>query len=86
MERLYQQLLDWLHHQGIQKHPAQTPFEFADHASQTYPPAQRDLIQTISQSYVAWRYGNHPPTITHLQQQLRLLKQKKIESRKDHKH
>jgi protein-glutamine gamma-glutamyltransferase len=83
MERLYQQLLDWLQHQGIQKHPAQTPFEFASYASQTYPPAQRDLIHMISQAYVAWRYGSQTPILSQLQQQLHLLKQKRTKPKQE---
>jgi hypothetical protein len=66
MERLYRQMLRWLADQGIHKHPAQTPLEFAQHSTHQHP--QGLTIQTIAQAYVGWRYGNQAPNLPDLQQ------------------
>jgi protein-glutamine gamma-glutamyltransferase len=71
MERLYQQMVQGLTHQGFPKHPAQTPLEYAHQVQ----PAQSDLraaaIAEISQAYILWRYGGQSPNLAHLKQRLR---------------
>jgi protein-glutamine gamma-glutamyltransferase len=71
--RLYQQLTDWLARQGIPKHPAQTPWEYARIV------ANRGFLrgdvtpQIITNAYLAWRYGGETPDLLELQQSFRQL-------------
>jgi transglutaminase-like putative cysteine protease len=75
MERLYRQLLDWLSTQGLTKHPAQTPWEYARQVqAQAKDIDQGATVETITQAYMAWRYGvqgGQEPALNHLHQQLR---------------
>jgi transglutaminase-like putative cysteine protease len=77
MERLYRQLLDWLRTQGLPKHPAQTPWEYARQVqAQGQDTLQITTVETITQAYVAWRYGGqhrHGADLNHLNRQLRRL-------------
>jgi transglutaminase-like putative cysteine protease len=77
MEALYQQMLQGLAQQGIRKHPAQTPFEYAQVAQtsqQLTDTPQHQAIQAISQAYVSWRYGRQQPNLGELRQWLDILK------------
>jgi protein-glutamine gamma-glutamyltransferase len=71
--RLYQQLTDWLARQGLPKHPAQTPWEYARIV------ANRGFLrgdvtpQIITNAYLAWRYGGQTPDLVELQQSFRQL-------------
>ncbi len=61
MERLYQQLIDWLHEQGVTRSPGLTPFEYI-HYAQTVLPQLRSVpghsvLDSIVHHYVEWRYG-----------------------------
>jgi len=76
MDRLYQQMLQWTSQKGLNKHPAQTPLEYAQVSSQKYPPATAQVIDEISQAYVSWRYGGGSPDWKKLQQRWHRIKQK----------
>lgn len=61
MERLYQQMMDWLQEQGVPRLPALTPFEQI-HYAQTVMPQLRSVpghqvLDSIVHHYVEWRYG-----------------------------
>lgn len=73
MESLYQQMLRVLKTQGYNKHPAQTPLEYARSMRQHQPPASAEVIDEISQAYVRWRYGAARPNIQPLRYRLREL-------------
>jgi transglutaminase-like putative cysteine protease len=68
MERLYQQMLQWALVQGLGKHPAQTPLEYAQCSYQHYPPARAQVIDEICQAYVSWRYGGNAPNLNQLRE------------------
>lgn len=74
MQQIYQQMLALLKKLGYPKHPAQTPCEYADGATQHHPPEQADIIEEISQAYVSWRYGEQPPNLDHHKQQFKTLR------------
>jgi protein-glutamine gamma-glutamyltransferase len=76
MERLYRQMLDWLGSQGVGKHPAQTPLEYADQAQTQHPPHRAAVIQAISAAYVQWRYGGTVPDLGPLQRQFKTIRQR----------
>jgi hypothetical protein len=71
MESLYQQMLKILAAKGYNKHPAQTPLEYARLSRQNHSPVSAEVIDEISQAYVRWRYGNQIPNIKLLRQRLR---------------
>lgn len=68
MESLYQQMLQWTAKQGLGKHPAQTPLEYARVAYQHHSPSNAQIIDEICQAYVKWRYGSHTPNLPQLRQ------------------
>lgn len=76
LEALYQQMLSWLNTQGISKRSVQTPFEYVRQAKASRPPEQAAIVETISNAYVAWRYGGRSPDIASLKQALKTLKQR----------
>lgn len=71
--RLYQQLIDWLGTQGIRKHPAQTPLEYARVVQTQTAPAIHQTTQRITAAYLAWRYGDQPADLRQLQTALQQL-------------
>ena len=74
MARLYQQMLQFMAEQGIQKHPTETPLEYVQQVRLTYPIAKADIVAELSQAYVTWRYGEQIPDIPYLHQRLLLLR------------
>lgn len=68
MERLYQQMLQWTTEKGLNKHPAQTPLEYARVSNMHYPAKTAEVIEEISQAYVGWRYGGNSPDMNNLRQ------------------
>jgi hypothetical protein len=60
IERIYQQLLDWLAAQGFPKRSTQTPLEYAQALCQTGQFPQAEQVMVIIQSYLRWRYGHQP--------------------------
>jgi transglutaminase-like putative cysteine protease len=74
MENLYQQMLQWTAKQGLGKHPAQTPLEYARISHQQHPPATAQVIDEICQAYVSWRYGGDSPNWQQLRQKWQALK------------
>lgn len=77
IERLYQEMLDWLKVQHVVKRTAQTPFEFMQATIQTQPTHHRATIEAISQAYVRWRYGGQlPSNLQELRDRLRNLKKR----------
>ncbi|WP_299404947.1 DUF3488 and DUF4129 domain-containing transglutaminase family protein [Acaryochloris sp. IP29b_bin.148] len=75
MERLYQQMLHLLAHEGIPKHSHETPFEYTHRLRRTATQPVATLISDISQAYVDWRYGQQIRPISQVQQQFQSLKQ-----------
>ncbi|MBE9028171.1 DUF3488 domain-containing protein [filamentous cyanobacterium LEGE 11480] len=72
--RLYQQLTDWLSHQGMTKQATQTPREFAQvvHDRRASTECVR-TTQRITEAYLSWRYGHQTPALAPLKQALRQL-------------
>ena len=71
MERLYQQMIDWLQAQGVRHQPALTPFEYIDHAQTTVPLLRslpsHQVLNSIVHHYVEWRYGSVETDVTTLE-------------------
>ncbi len=78
VDRIYQQMLAQLRVQGIFKHPAQTPLEYAQTVRDNRSAATSILVTEISQAYNAWRYGAEAQRIDRLQDLLTSLKKEKI--------
>lgn len=77
IERLYQEMLDWLKIQQVVKRRAQTPFEFMQATVQSQSAHHAATIEAISQAYVRWRYGGQlPPNLPELRDQLKHLKKR----------
>ncbi|MBM0742450.1 DUF3488 domain-containing protein [Phormidium sp. CLA17] len=77
IERLYQEMLDWLKIQRMVKRTAQTPFEFMQATVQSQSVQRGATIEAISQAYVRWRYGGQPSdNLQELRNQLRNLKKR----------
>ncbi len=74
MERLYQQLQRDLAAQGLPRHPAQTPLEYARCVEEQRPGLVAEVTATIAQAYARWRYGAIPPDLDRLQAELRRLR------------
>lgn len=70
MERLYQQMTDWLQEQGVQRQSALTPFEYIHHAQSTVPFLRsvpgHQVLDSIVCHYVEWKYGAVESDITTL--------------------
>lgn len=77
MEAIYQQMLQYLARQGLQKQAAQTPLEYAADCRTRYPNEQAKAINEISQAYVHWRYGGQRPNLTELKELLGRLQPRK---------
>ncbi|MEO1593078.1 MAG: DUF4129 domain-containing protein, partial [Cyanobacteria bacterium J06632_22] len=73
MEKLYQQMLQRLAQQGYAKSASQTPFEYAKGLRRdlNFPHAQ--VVDTITQAYVGWRYGQRSPSLQQLRSDLQQL-------------
>ncbi len=56
MERLYQQMNDWLLQRGISRQVAWTPFEYSRVVAAKLPEAQ-GVVNNIIHAYVQWQYG-----------------------------
>ena len=78
VDRIYQQMLAQLREQGVSKHPAQTPLEYAQIVRDTRSATTSLPVTEISQAYSAWRYGSEAQQIDRLQDLLTSLKQEKI--------
>jgi protein-glutamine gamma-glutamyltransferase len=78
MARLYQELVDWAGDQGIPKHPAQTPNEYARRLGERGFLVGQTVPQVITQAYLGWRYGEQSPAdVRSLQQALRQLQRQR---------
>jgi len=75
MESLYQQMLQWLSSQGIQKAPVQTPLEFARQIRYQQTSIPVEVVDEISQAYLHWRYGGQHADTRYLGQRLRQARQ-----------
>lgn len=82
IERLYQQMLDWTATQGLRKHAAQTPLEYAQILHQHYPTSVAKVIEEICQAYLSWRYGGQLPNVEELTMQWQTLKKYQLSNRK----
>lgn len=71
MERLYQQMLDWLASQGWPKQSTETPIEYGQRLYQQAHSHQAQPANEIAHAYVRWRYGGESQDLTYLQQQLK---------------
>jgi transglutaminase-like putative cysteine protease len=78
VDRIYQQMLAQLREQGVSKHPAQTPLEYAQAVRENRSTTTSLLVTEISQAYTAWRYGSEAQQIDRLQDLLTNLKREKI--------
>jgi protein-glutamine gamma-glutamyltransferase len=77
IERLYQEMLDWLKMQHVVKRKAQTPFEFMQATVPLQSAHHAATIEAISQAYVRWRYGKHlPDDLPELRDRLKNLKKR----------
>jgi transglutaminase-like putative cysteine protease len=74
MARLYQKMLHHLVAQGFQKHPSETPLEYAQQIQQSHPGPAADIIVELSHTYAAWQYGRITPDLTYLQQRWQTLR------------
>jgi protein-glutamine gamma-glutamyltransferase len=77
VDRIYQQMLAQLRAQGVSKHPAQTPLEYAQIVRDSRSATTSLLVTEISQAYTAWRYGSEAQQIDRLQDLLSSLKREK---------
>jgi transglutaminase-like putative cysteine protease len=73
VERLYQQMVDWLAQEGWRKHPAQTPGEYLQRLEQQrISPQMQVVVRSITQEYLAWRYaGRSGGDVVELRRSLR---------------
>jgi protein-glutamine gamma-glutamyltransferase len=78
VDRVYQQMLAQLRLQGMTKHPAQTPLEYAQVIRDNRSAAMSLLVTEISQAYSAWRYGEEAQRIDRLQDLLTNLSKEKM--------
>jgi len=77
IERLYQEMLDWLKLQRVVKRTAQTPFEFMQTAIHAQSADRAATMEAISQAYVRWRYGGQlPDNLQDLRDRLKNLKKR----------
>ena len=71
MERLYQQMTDWLQEQGVRHQPALTPFEYIHHAQTTVPLLRSlpgyQVLDSIVNHYIEWQYGAVESDVTTLE-------------------
>jgi transglutaminase-like putative cysteine protease len=74
VERIYQQMLANL---ALPKHPAQTPFEYAQTVRDNRSSSIGTVVTEISRSYTAWRYGAEAQQVDRLQELLTTLKKEK---------
>jgi protein-glutamine gamma-glutamyltransferase len=62
MERLYQQMMDWLQLQGVDRPSSLTPFEYMHYAKNIVPHLRsvpgHQVLDSIVHHYVEWRYGS----------------------------
>jgi transglutaminase-like putative cysteine protease len=77
MAALYRQMVDWLAAQGVSKPASQTPLEYAQHVQQQQSRETAAVVDEISQAYVQWRYGGHPPNLSYLRQRFTSLKKRR---------
>ena len=76
MERLYQQMSDWLTQQGVPCQTAWTPFEYSRVVQSKLPHAQ-SVVNNIVQAYVQWRYGGKAGDVETLGRSFQLLKRQR---------
>jgi transglutaminase-like putative cysteine protease len=74
MAGLYHRMLNCLAEQGLAKHAAETPLEYAQQLQLTHPGAASEIVVELSEAYVAWQYGSINPDLAYLQQRWQLLK------------
>jgi protein-glutamine gamma-glutamyltransferase len=75
--RLYQQLVDWLGTQGVVKHPAQTPGEYARVIANRGWLQGNGTPQAITEAYLAWRYGGATVDLLPLARSLKQLQRQR---------
>ena len=81
MERLYQQMLNWLATQGQPKQATQTPLEYLTQVQTQSAPAHTESVARITHAYLAWRYGGQSPPLHPLRQQLHQLQRRRRSKR-----
>ncbi|WP_069790106.1 transglutaminase TgpA family protein [Cyanobacterium sp. IPPAS B-1200] len=74
MEKLYLEMIDFLGAKGYPKHKAQTPREYAQRLRDFLATEQLEIIDLISDNFVAWYYGKQDYNIDYLRSQYNLLK------------
>lgn len=74
LEQIYRQLLKQLCQQGLPaKRSPQSPTEYAVLVGNRLPMPSAQIVDRISQAYVAWRYGDKPANIDLMQRLLQQL-------------
>lgn len=73
VEQIYRAMVANLSKQGLVKRPAQTQLEYADSASNIYPPKIVKVVRDISLIYTAWRYGQEKIDVKQLAKKLQYL-------------
>ena len=74
--QIYQRMLRILADQGLQKHPSETPLEYAKQVSSFCSAEKALAVHELSEAYVAWRYGAREADLDLLQQRLLILKRR----------
>ncbi|WP_052050881.1 DUF3488 and DUF4129 domain-containing transglutaminase family protein [Leptolyngbya sp. KIOST-1] len=74
-ERLYQQMLTWFSHQGLDKGPTETPIEYGQRLYQQTRAQTAQAANEITHAYVRWRYGGEPQNLAYLNEKLRTIRQ-----------
>jgi protein-glutamine gamma-glutamyltransferase len=76
VDRLYQQLIDWLAARGLPKHDAQTPGEYAHSLQAKTSIELQTLLSQMTAAYLAWRYGGVTPDVAPLARSFQQLQQR----------
>jgi transglutaminase-like putative cysteine protease len=76
-ERLYQQMLTCLAHQGLPKRPPETPLEFSQRLYRETKAQTAQAAGEIAHAYVRWRYGGEPQNLPYLSDKLRQIRQRR---------
>ena len=81
MERLYQDLMEWLKERGFSQPKSMTPLECLDVVKHDRSDLYSTQFQEIILAYVNWRYGYHEQNHDYLTQQFKMLKRQRLNSR-----
>ena len=74
--QIYHRMLRILAEQGLQKHPSETPLEYAKQIGASCSAEKALAVRELSEAYVAWRYGSREADLNLLTQCLLTLKRR----------